>query len=258
MMKLYQFPFSHFCEKSRWALDYKGLPYRTVDLAPGAHLLVTRRLAPASHVPILLHDNVVVQGSGAIVDYLDRNWPARPLTPADPALADSAAVWERDLDRDVGVAVRCWFYFHALPRPRNALALLTRGLSRRQQLMVCLGFPLLRPALRRGMRITAGNADTALSRLLAMLDRLEAALARGPFLAGDDFSRADLAACALLSPLVGIGQSEPQLAAALPEPVWQLRATLAERPVFDWVRAVYRQHRAAPAAVSCDHPDNVA
>lgn len=249
MMKLYQFPFSHFCEKSRWALDYKGLPYRTVDLAPGTHLLVTRRLAPASHVPILAHDGVVVQGSGAIVDYLDLYWPDRPLTPADPALAESAAVWERDLDRDVGVAVRCWFYFHALPRPRNALALLTRGLSRRQQLMVRLGFPLLRPALRKGMRINAVSAETALSRLLAMLDRLDAALARGPFLAGDRFSRADLAACALLSPLIGVGQSEAALADALPEPVWQLRASLSQRPVFDWVRTVYRQHRAAPVAM---------
>ena len=27
MITLYQFQFSHFCEKARWALDYKGVPY---------------------------------------------------------------------------------------------------------------------------------------------------------------------------------------------------------------------------------------
>jgi len=25
MIKLYQFQFSHYCEKMRWALDYKGI-----------------------------------------------------------------------------------------------------------------------------------------------------------------------------------------------------------------------------------------
>jgi Glutathione S-transferase, N-terminal domain len=27
MIQLYQFPFSHFCEKARWALDYKSIAY---------------------------------------------------------------------------------------------------------------------------------------------------------------------------------------------------------------------------------------
>ena len=40
---LYQFPISHYCEKTRWHLDAKGLPYVTKNLVPGVHRLVLRR-----------------------------------------------------------------------------------------------------------------------------------------------------------------------------------------------------------------------
>jgi hypothetical protein len=46
MIELYQFPFSHYCEKVRWALDYKGIAYRTVNLLPGFHFRYLAKLAP--------------------------------------------------------------------------------------------------------------------------------------------------------------------------------------------------------------------
>ena len=48
---LYQFPISHFCEKARWALDYKGLDYTTKNLLPGLHVKTTKKLAARSSVP---------------------------------------------------------------------------------------------------------------------------------------------------------------------------------------------------------------
>ena len=29
-MKLLEFPHSHYCEKARWALDYKGIPFEAM------------------------------------------------------------------------------------------------------------------------------------------------------------------------------------------------------------------------------------
>ena len=34
---LYQFPISHYCEKVRWAMDYKKLEYKAKNLLPGLH-----------------------------------------------------------------------------------------------------------------------------------------------------------------------------------------------------------------------------
>ena len=81
-LKLYQFAISHYCEKIRWALEYKGLNYETVNLLPGQHVKTIRKLTgQASSVPVLEHDGQVVQGSAAILDYLDQAFPEHSLTP---------------------------------------------------------------------------------------------------------------------------------------------------------------------------------
>ena len=65
MIELYQFPFSHYCEKVRWALDYKDIAYRTVNLLPGFHFRHVTKLAPKTCVPALRDDGTVVQDSSA-------------------------------------------------------------------------------------------------------------------------------------------------------------------------------------------------
>lgn len=58
MLTLYQFPISHYCEKIRWALEYKRLPYTKIDLLPGSHVGVVKKIAPKSNVPVLVHDDM--------------------------------------------------------------------------------------------------------------------------------------------------------------------------------------------------------
>lgn len=52
MFELYDFRSSHFSEKARWALDFKGIPYTPRHLLPGFHMRTARKLAPRSCVPI--------------------------------------------------------------------------------------------------------------------------------------------------------------------------------------------------------------
>ena len=81
MIKLYQFPISHYCEKIRWVLDYKSLDYEITNLLVGRHRDVTLKLAPKSAVPVLVHDDVAVQNSSDIVTYLETTFPDPSLTP---------------------------------------------------------------------------------------------------------------------------------------------------------------------------------
>ena len=53
-MKLLEFPHSHYCEKARWALDFKGIPFEAVAVMPGLHMLTIRLYAPDTAVPVLL------------------------------------------------------------------------------------------------------------------------------------------------------------------------------------------------------------
>ena len=103
MMSLYQFEFSHFCEKARWALDHKGLGYTRRNLLPGLHTRVAKSLAPQSCLPILVDDATVVQDSTSIITYLDETYPDRPLTPPDAREAKEALAWEEYLDDEIGV-----------------------------------------------------------------------------------------------------------------------------------------------------------
>jgi glutathione S-transferase len=98
------------------------------NLLPGLHLRVARKLAPSSSLPILADNGTVVQDSTAIITFLDKKYPDRPLTPRDAQEAKEALAWEEYLDDEIGVPVRLWFYYHALPDRDCALDTCSREL----------------------------------------------------------------------------------------------------------------------------------
>ena len=70
-LKLYPFPMSHYCEKARWALDYKSLDYQRHNLVPGAHCRTVGKYAAGSSVPPLVAGDRVAHGSARIITLLD-------------------------------------------------------------------------------------------------------------------------------------------------------------------------------------------
>jgi glutathione S-transferase len=159
MLTLYQFQCSHYCEKARWALDYKGLAYETRNLIPGPHRRTAERLAAQSHVPILVDGGLVdeakvIQGSDAIIDHLDRRWPEHRLTPLDTLSASLAVEWEHYLDAEIGVSIRCWFYYYVLPERALAMRFLLQGAPWYGRPLYALIFPAVRHAMRKMMHTT--------------------------------------------------------------------------------------------------------
>ncbi|WP_404365299.1 glutathione S-transferase family protein [Marinobacter sp.] len=200
-IKLFQFAISHYCEKSRWALDFKGIQYQTVNLLPGTHVKTIRRLADGSSVPVLEHDGKAVQGSARIIDYLDENFPDHPLTPEDPEEKAEAEAWEGRLDERAGVAVRCYCYHHLLKKPDLVVPLLAAQKPMVYRWGMRLGFSRLEDSMRRWMNINDRTAAAAQVTMENILAALEAAYGQSEYLTGNRFSRADLTAAALFSPL---------------------------------------------------------
>jgi glutathione S-transferase len=243
MFELYDFRFSHFSEKARWALDFKGIPYTPRHLLPGFHMRTARKLAPRSCVPILKTDDAVIQDSTAILDYLEQTFPAPSLTPSDPTEAREALEWEEYLDEEIGVTLRLWFYYHALPDRDRAVRFLSHGAPWIQRSLFAFSFGPIRQAMTRLMHIDAESAANAERRFLLAFDRLDAALEQGPFLIGERFSRADLTACALLWPLCRPGESQSEVAAFLPPTVCALRQQVEQRRFYQWVLERYQKNR---------------
>jgi glutathione S-transferase len=243
MITLYQFQFSHYCEKVCWALDYKGLPYTKRNLLPGLHIKVAQKLAPKSCLPIIVDGGTVVQDSTAIITFLDQRSPDHPLTPGDSKQAKEALEWEEYFDEEIGVPLRLWFYYYTLPDRDRALRFILDGAPWYGRPLFALIFPKVRAAMMGLMNIHAESAKQSEERLLAVLERLESALKERRFLVGDRFSRADLTACALLSPYCAVGKSDTEASAALPEQVRTLRDKHKTSRFFGWVRDIYTAHR---------------
>ncbi len=242
MIELFQFPFSHYCEKARWALDYKGIPFQTVDLLPGFHLRTVRKIAPKTRVPVLRHDGIVIQNTSAIIDYLETKYPNPSLTPSDPDALREAREWEEYFDKEIGVTWRLWSLYHYLPIRSLALRLLLQDSAWHKQPLFLLAFPVIRRAMIQHINITANTASQSEQRLRTALDKLDEALEGRPFLVGDRFSRADLTACALLSPCCLPDDSEAS--AKFPAALLNFRDELKGRRLYQWVRSLYSSHRA--------------
>ncbi|MGG6294439.1 glutathione S-transferase family protein [Leptolyngbya sp. AN02str] len=103
MLELYQFELSHFCEKIRLILDYKGLPYRKIEVTPGLGQLDVYRLSGQRQVPILKDGNEVIADSTAIADYLEKKYPERPIIPESPKLRGLTLLIEQWADESLAI-----------------------------------------------------------------------------------------------------------------------------------------------------------
>ncbi|MGR9046731.1 MAG: glutathione S-transferase family protein, partial [Gammaproteobacteria bacterium] len=158
MLTLYQFPISHYCEKIRWALDYKRLDYQVKNLLPGMHRALALKMAESTTLPILVHDDKAVQNSNEIIDYLDRHFPENPLTPTEPHLREEALAWENFADEHIGIPVRTVCYQILLDHPEVLVPLFTEGGPWYGPMFMKIIFPKLSRRMRALMKINEKTA----------------------------------------------------------------------------------------------------
>jgi glutathione S-transferase len=94
------------------------------------------------------------------------------------------------------------------------------------------------------MNINADTASQSEHRLRAALDKLDEALDGRSFLVENRFSRADLTACALLSPFCLPDDSEAS--AKFPAALLSFREDVKGRRFYRWARSVYERYRKSP------------
>src|SRR5947208_14481873 len=82
---LWQFTYSHFNEKARWALDFKRVPHVRRSLLPGPHGVKIRRMTGQTAVPVLELHGRVIHDSSRIIAALEEAFPDPPLYPPDEA-----------------------------------------------------------------------------------------------------------------------------------------------------------------------------
>jgi len=247
---LWQFRFSHFNEKARWALDWKRFPHVRRSLLPGLHVPRVMWMTGQKSVPVLVVDGHAVRDSTRIIETVEALRPDPPLYPPDEPARRRALALEEHFDEELGPHIRRALFYDLLPHGDVAAEVLTIGARPATRAIYTAMFPVIRAAMRMDMRIDETGARLGREKTVAALDRVEAELQPSGYLVGDRFTVADLTAAALLSPLVLPPEFPYPLPAAPPESIASFRASLAGRPAFRWVEEMYRRHRGTSAEIA--------
>jgi glutathione S-transferase len=125
MLTFFTNGFSPFARKVAMALEYKGVPYETVDGLTHANRERLLKVNPRAEVPVLVDGDVVIVNSSDIVDYLDRKYPEHPVYPADLKARVEARALERLADvRIDAILLDCsiWTWADRKDQPPPGLA----------------------------------------------------------------------------------------------------------------------------------------
>jgi glutathione S-transferase len=241
---LWQYNFSHFNEKARWALDHKRIPHRRRSLVPGGPRAMW--FSARGTLPVLDLDGERIVDSTRIIAALERRHPEHPLYPADEDARRGALELEEFFDEEMGHDLRR-VGFHDWD-PGDVGALLMTGQPSVLAAPLRATLPVvMRLYARRRYRIYPEEVERSRRKIEIALDRIERQLKSAQYLVADRFTVADLTAASLLYPMARPDeiQYDP------PAPTgWEYGERLAARPAMDWVREIYRRHRGTSASVS--------
>jgi glutathione S-transferase len=193
MLTLYHGRTSVCSVKARLALAEKGVAFdsKLMTLRGDQFDPDYMKLNPNAVVPTVVHDGRVVIESSVIMQYVDEAFAGEPLMPADPLARAQARMILKLMDEHVHLSVMTLTFATAnrahLARmtPQEMEAELAkapdarRSEIKREVVRHGLDAPLIRDALKWQQRLHA---------------EIEAAMQRGPYLAGARYSLADAAA----------------------------------------------------------------
>ncbi len=192
------------------------------------------RLNPTGQVPVLVHDGRVISEAGLVMLYLEEAFPHRPLLPKSLAGQYQAHFWIKYVEERIApyVTLLGWHGFTRGALPRERLEEARGGIGR---------LPRERRELwQKALDDTYSEEELALAResLAVATGRLERALERAPWLAGESYSLADIA---LLLAVRALRVVQPDLLSAEGAPrTLEWLARLEERPAVRETLALAR------------------
>lgn len=245
---LWQYTFSNFNEKARWALDFKGIAHERRSLMPGG----ARAMWLSLHgtVPVLDRDGRRIVDSTRIIEALEGFRPEPALYPVDPHERKRALELEDFFDEHAGHELRRAVFHELRNDPGYTARLLSIGRGAPTHAYLRTMLPVAMVYARRRYRIYPNDVEIAKPKIADALDRIEAERAGRQYLVGGRFSVADLTAAALLFPLADPPELQYPFPRPVPEPLQRWFESLAAHPAVAWIARTYRDHRGSSMAAS--------
>ena len=238
---LWQYSFSNYNEKVRWALDHKDIPHVRRSMMPGGPRAMA--FSARGTVPVLDLDGERIVDSTRIIAALEERYPDPPLYPSDPRKRERALALEDYFDEHAGHDVRRVVFYELRGNPEYVAALLSTDQPSRVRrfLGAVIRFPGSMGWANRRFRINAEDVERSRKQIIVALDRIMEERQPSGYLAGDGFSVADLTAASLLYPLVWPPEFQYEL--PQPRPPAPTLNAVADHPAVAWIRGIWREHR---------------
>jgi glutathione S-transferase len=200
--RLVTIPFSHYCEKARWALDRARIDYVEEPHVPMFAWGPALRAGRKRTVPVLATDDEVLTDSHDILGWVHRRAPEIDLYP--DGIASDVEQLESTFDKKVGPAARRLAYHALLKDPRVVRDLFVHRAPAWQRAATRAAMPIMIRMIKGGLKIDDAGVARSESQLAPVLADVESRLEKsgGPWLFGDRFTAADLTFASLMTPLV--------------------------------------------------------
>lgn len=241
---LYQFPLSHYCEKARWLLDFKGLDYSVKNLFPGAHRPFTLWRARSHTVPMLRDQQEWIADSSDIAFYLDAKYLLKPLLSSQPALRSKAVEIEELADK-AGVHVRRWAYSQIL-EGEAVMNVMLDDYAYAKPLKKYIA-PVMRKGISQLYQVNSEKAAMSLTKMMDTIDYLEEILQLngGRYFVGQNLGLADITVASLFAPLLALPDTPWESIKPNTELLQHVHNQLLARPFGQWIVRIYAEERQA-------------
>ncbi len=233
MLELYHHGSSVCAAKVRFTLAEKGLEWKGhyLDILKGEHFNPEYlKLNPKAVVPTLVHDGQVLVESTVICEYLDEEFPECSLKPARAMDRARMRLWTKTVDEDLQPACKYITYAachrHIIKRmPPDKFQVYMTGPVDAAATRVA-GDPNWVQSKRDivNLGVAAPGVADKFRIYELTLQKMEEALAEGPWLVGKTFSLADISLTPYVNRLDMLGMSE----------MW----TVARPRVADWFERI--------------------
>ncbi|NNM59695.1 MAG: glutathione S-transferase [Legionellales bacterium] len=235
MIILYELHWSHYCEKIRWALDFKQLSWKKINInAFTKKEIIQYGNEQNRHlVPFIFDDktSVGMQESTPILRYFEQTYPDSPaLFPIELDQFELVDRWLIELDSKLGLAARRLGYAQLIMEKPTILA--TLFLPQKLKLLALPGFchlssAILSMLLIKRFQLEKNEEYDLYEEVESYLISLSKILENKKYLAGDKFSAVDLTLAVYLRPLriVPFFYDNPQL-----------------KSLFSWQENLFREH----------------
>lgn len=247
-LTLHQFLYSHYNEKVRWALAYKGIPHRRQTYLPGPHARAIRKLSGQTQTPVCESDNTVVAGSAAIIEHLEVVAPKPALYPQDPVLKSEALQWQQRADETLGPATRTVLFAELIEEPDYLCGIFSAEAGSFKRTLYRRIFPLAKALMAKGNGLSTKDKIVRATEVATnFMDEIAATTEDRPYLVGDQFSVADLTCAALIAPLCTPLCDDMTRPTPIPPRIQAFVQRWSRHQACVWTEDIFTKHR-PPAA----------